>query len=148
MKKICLIGMAVLFVAGLSGCGKSVPRGTAEQWLNSLAKGSRYKVAGQWKGPQTQGFSPYSGFYDATFGAIILVQEGSKLSGTYNEYEVIGRISGDKVFLVGLYDNVVYYTWQFRYASKAKALIGKMCDGYYPELEAHCYPLTLDRVPK
>jgi hypothetical protein len=148
MKKICLIVMALVLVAGIAGCGKSVHKETAEQWLNSLAKGSRYQVGGQWKGPQAQGFSPYSGFYDATFGPIVLIQEGDKLSGTYAEYEVIGRISGDKVFLVGVYDDVVYYTWHFRYAAKAKSLIGKMCDGYYPVLESHCYPLTLERVAK
>jgi len=145
MKKICWIAVAVLLVAGGFGCGTTVHKNTAEQWLNSMEGGSTHKVGGAWKGPKAQGFSPYSGYYDATFGPIVLLQEGVKLTGTYNEYEVIGRITGDKVFLVGLYGDAVYYTWHFRFVPEAKALIGKMCDGYFPKEEPHCYPLTLER---
>ncbi len=146
MRRIFLIGMVVVFMAVGLACGKSVHRSTAEQWLNSLDSGSRHNVAGAWRGPQQQGYSPWTGFYDATFGPIVLVQEGSKLTGNYNEYEVIGRISEDKVFLVAVHGDVVYHTWHFRFVPEAKSLVGRMCDGYFPQEEPHCYPLTLGKM--
>ncbi len=145
MKKTALILLAVVLIAGFAGCGSAVPRETAEQWLGSLGGSSKYNVSGTWLTPSSQGYVPYRGYYQSGPEAFVLVQERSKISGNYNEYELIGKISGDKVFLVGLYDNMVYYTWHFRYAGKAKALVGKQCDGYYPTAESHCYPLTLTK---
>ena len=145
IRRVFWIGIALLLVAGGFACGKSVHRSTAEQWLNSLEGGSSHKVGGAWMGPRTQGFSPWTGYYDATFGPLVLIQEGGNLKGSYREYEVIGRITGEKVFLVGVHSDVVYHTWHFTYSPEAKVLIGRMCDGYFPQEEPHCYALTLER---
>jgi hypothetical protein len=146
MKRILLISLAAVLIAGFAGCGKAVYRDTAEQWLGSLGGKTKYDVSGAWEVPSGYSYSYWGGVYRTGPEVFVLVQEGSKITGNFNEYELIGRISGDGVFLVGLYDNVVYYTWHMRYAAKAKSLIGKQCDGYYPTVESHCYPLTLTKA--
>jgi len=147
--RVLLLAAAVTAVL-LAGCGKTVLRGQAQQWLDTLGPGGgQYNVSGQWKGPEGgYGYSYWGGVYASSFGTIVLVQEGSKLSGNYNEYEIIGRISGDQVTLVGLYGEEVYYTWFLRYAADASSLIGKMCEGYTTTAQDYCTPLTLQREKK
>jgi len=144
-KTIFSVLMAVVLAAGLAGCGKSVTRDTAESWLGSLGGSSKHNVTGTWELPSGYGYSYWGGVYHTGPQVFVLVQDGTKISGNFNEYEIIGRISGEEVFLVGLYENVVYFTWHLRLVPKANSLVGKQCDGYYPQVEPHCYAITLTK---
>jgi hypothetical protein len=146
MKKVRVILMVGVLGVLLVACGSAIKRGTAQQWLDTQGQGSKHNVSGSWKGPEGgYGYSYWGGVYSASYGTIVLVQEGSKLSGTYNEYEIIGRITGDQVFLVGLYGEDVYYTWFMRYVPEANSMIGKMCEGYTTQVQDYCTPLTLEK---
>lgn len=73
-------------------------------WLNKISGGSppEIDITGKWR--DTQG----TGFF--TWGEGHLRQERNKVSGIIGDYNVIGIVSGKKVYLVFLYRGRVYYT--------------------------------------
>ncbi|MFC1888469.1 hypothetical protein ACFL4G_01810 [Thermodesulfobacteriota bacterium] len=146
MKRLYSVLFAVILIVGVANCGATVHKNTAIQWLDSMkmGKSSPYNVTGNWKGPSGGlSYIPYRGYVDTSFGAMMLIQDGTTITGTYNEYDLIGTIGEEKVFLVAVYDEVVYYTWHLRYLPDSDAMTGKMCDGYYPSVESHCTNLNL-----
>jgi hypothetical protein len=88
MKKEYLFVTAVILMIWLAGCGanaRSVEKATAQGWLDSLPQGSPYVLTGQWNSPQEAG-GGLGGHMSYT--PMFLVQEGTKLRGTYsNIYE-------------------------------------------------------------
>ena len=138
--------VALILAVGLIMCAPAVQRPTVEQWLSSESAKSSNNVSGQWRGPQSQAYNYWTGSHHSNFGVMTLVQDGIKITGTYTEYDIIGKINGTQVTLFGLHGDVVYYTWHFTYSPKAKILMGKMCDGYYPKVEPHCYNLSLEKL--
>jgi hypothetical protein len=145
MRKSCLLAIAVVLTLGMISCAKPVYRQTVDQWMSTAPAKAKYNVAGQWRGPEGHHYNYWTGYNRSSFGSMMLVQKGTRITGTYAEYDVVGVVNGAQVTLFGLHGDVVYYTWHFTYDSKSKILMGKMCDGYYPTVEAHCYPLSLEK---
>ena len=73
-------------------------------WLNKISGGepSEIDMTGKWR--DTQGTGTF------TWGEGDLRQEQSKVTGVIGDYDVIGIVSGKKVYLVFLYHGKVYYT--------------------------------------
>ena len=134
-----------MLIIGITACGSTIYGPTAEAWLDSVAQKSPYDLSGRWKGPEGIG-AHYWGYDNDSFCTMVLIQKGTKITGTYGEYELIGAVDRDNVFLVALSRDVVYFTWHFTYSAKAKSLSGKMCDGYCPKVKPYCYNLTLKNV--
>jgi hypothetical protein len=73
-------------------------------WLNKISGGEppEVNVTGKWRDAQGTGLM--------TWGEGHLRQEQNKVSGAIGDYDVIGIVSGKKVYLVFLYRGTVYYT--------------------------------------
>ncbi len=73
-------------------------------WLNTISGGEPPEIdlTGKWR--DTQG----TGFF--TWGEGYLRQEQNKISGAIGDYNIIGIVSGKKVYLVFLSKGTVYYT--------------------------------------
>ncbi len=73
-------------------------------WLNKISGGSppEVNITGKWRDAQGTGLM--------TWGEGHLRQEQNKVSGDIGDYNVIGIVSGKKVYLVFLYRGTVYYT--------------------------------------
>jgi hypothetical protein len=131
MKKTIFVLLVVFLVNGFSGCSKSAPRGTAQQWLNTLARPTSHNLNGWWEG-QSSSFG-YGGYF--RFGSIYLDQEGANLTGKWTEYGIVGAINGNNVVLVALDGDKAEYTMHLRYMPKENAMYGKFCYGYFPEID-------------
>lgn len=73
-------------------------------WLNTMSGGKppEIDVTGRWRDVQGSGFH--------TWGEGHLRQEQEKIRGTIGDYHIRGVVSGKTVYLVFLYQGVVYYT--------------------------------------
>jgi len=73
-------------------------------WLNKISGGEppEVNVTGKWRDAQGTGLM--------TWGEGHLRQEQNKVSGDIGDYNVIGIVSGKKVYLVFLYRGTVSYT--------------------------------------
>lgn len=139
---LVLVLITVLFTMSFYACGSRASRDTAVSWMTSLQTDSTtLELSGNWNGPLS-GWG-YYGMYP--FGTIILIQEGQNFTGTWGDYSMEGIISGDKVTLVALYDNQVYYTFHLKSTPNGKALIGNYCDGYAESADG-CDSITLQKV--
>ena len=72
-------------------------------WLNKISGGEppEINVTGKWR--DTEGTGTF------TWGEGHLRQEQNKVNGSIGDYNVIGIVSGKKVYLVFLYRGSVYY---------------------------------------
>ena len=72
-------------------------------WLNKIWGGEppQIDITGKWRDAQGTG--------TFTWGEGHLRQEQNKISGAIGDYNVIGIVSGKKVYLVFLYRGTVYY---------------------------------------
>ena len=73
-------------------------------WLNKISGGEppQIDITGKWRDAQGAGLM--------TWGEGHLRQEKNKVTGVIGDYNVIGIVSGKKVYLVFLYRGSVYYT--------------------------------------
>ena len=73
-------------------------------WLNKISGGEppEVNVTGKWR--DTEGSGTF------TWGEGTLRQEQNKVTGVIGDYNVIGIVSGKRVYLVFLYKNSVYYS--------------------------------------
>ena len=146
MRKVFLLCIAVVLTVAMVSCAKPVYRQTVDEWMSTAPASAKYNLSGQWRGPEGHSYNYWTGYHHSSFGTMMLVQKGTRITGTYDEYDVVGVVNGAQVTLFGLHQDVVYYTWHFTYSPDAKMLTGRMCDGYYPRPESHCYPITLEKV--
>jgi len=92
----------VVIISSTSGAAKQ--EDDPWLWLNKISGSEppEIDVTGKWRDAQGTGFM--------TWGEGHLRQEQNKVSGVIGDYNVIGIVSGKKVYLVFLYRGAVYYT--------------------------------------
>lgn len=73
-------------------------------WLNKISGGEppEINISGKWRDAEGTG--------TFTWGEGHLRQEQNKVTGAIGDYNIIGIVSGKRVYLVFLYKNSVYYT--------------------------------------
>ena len=98
---LCLTLSLIVVIASNSGAAKEEDPWA---WLNKISGGEppEINVTGKWRDAQGTGVM--------TWGEGHLRQDQNKVTGTIGDYNVIGIVSGKKVYLVFLYKNSVYYT--------------------------------------
>ena len=104
MKSFTTVFLALVIIFVISSTS-----GAAKQeddpwlWLNKISGGEppEINVTGKWR--DTQGTGTF------TWGEGHLRQEQNKVNGSIGDYNVIGIVSGKKVYLVFLYRGSVYY---------------------------------------
>ena len=96
---IMLLALSLIFVISCALKQKEI-----DPWLNTISGGkpSEINITGKWR--DTQGTGTF------TWGEGHLRQEQNKVSGVITNYNIIGIVSGKKVYLVFLYRDRVYYT--------------------------------------
>ena len=97
-----LIFSLIFVISSTSGAAKQ--EDDPWLWLNKISGGEppEIDITGKWR--DTQGTGTF------TWGEGHLRQEQNKVTGVIGDYNVIGIVSGKKVYLVFLYKNRVYYT--------------------------------------
>ncbi len=100
---IMFLTLSLIFVI-LSTSGAAKQEEDAWIWLNKISGGEPHEIdiTGKWR--DTQGTGTF------TWGEGHLRQEQNKVTGVIGDYNVIGIVSGKKVYLVFLYRDRVYYT--------------------------------------
>jgi len=93
----------VLVISSISGAAKQ-SEDDLWLWLNKISGGEppEVDITGKWR--DTEGTGTF------TWGEGYLRQEQNKVRGVIGDYNVIGVVSGKRVYLVFLYKNSVYYT--------------------------------------
>ncbi len=100
---IMFLALSLIFVIS-STSGAARQEEDAWIWLNKISGGEppEIDITGKWR--DTQGTGTF------TWGEGHLRQEQNKVTGVIGDYNVIGIVSGKKVYLVFLYRDRVYYT--------------------------------------
>ncbi len=102
--KIVLLALSlVVIISSTSGAAKQ-SEDDLWLWLNKISGGEppEINITGKWRDAQGTG--------TFTWGEGHLRQEQNKVTGTIGDYNIIGIVSGKRVYLVFLYKNSVYYT--------------------------------------
>ncbi len=100
---VVLLTLSLLFVIS-STSGAAKQEEDPWIWLNKISGGEppEIDITGKWRDSEGTG--------SFTWGEGYLRQEQNKVTGSIGEYNIIGIVSGKKVYLVFLYKNRVYYT--------------------------------------
>lgn len=100
---VVFLSLSLIFVIS-STSGAAKQEEDPWPWLNKISGSEppEIDITGKWR--DTQGTGSF------TWGEGHLRQEQNKVSGVIGEYNVIGIVSGKKVYLVFLYRDRVYYT--------------------------------------
>jgi hypothetical protein len=100
---ILFLTLSLIFVIS-STSGASKEEDDPWLWLNKIsgAEPPEIDITGKWRDTQGSGL--------LTWGEGHLRQQQNKVTGVIGDYNVIGIVSGKKVYLVFLYRGRVYYT--------------------------------------
>jgi hypothetical protein len=103
MATVLLALLLIFVISSTSGASKQ-EEDDLWLWLNKISGGQppEINVTGKWRDTEGSGL--------LTWGEGHLRQEQNKVSGVIGDYNVIGIVSGKKVYLVFLYRGAVYYT--------------------------------------
>ena len=71
------------------------------------------------------------------------MQDESRLSGTFEGYDLQGVVNGNAIVLFGLRQDVVYFTWHLNYYPSREAFLGKQVEGYIPVLKPYAYSTVM-----
>ncbi len=106
-------------------------------WLNKISGGEppEINITGKWR--DTEGTGTF------TWGEGDLRQEQNKVTGVIGDYNIIGIVSGKKVYLVFLYRDKVYYT--ARLEMSQNLLTGNYFKGKDKE-QTKGYPTSFTKV--
>ena len=74
---------------------------------------------------------------------MFLMQDGSRLTGSFEGYELLGVVNGNAVVLFGVRQEAVYFTWHLNYSPSGEAFLGKQAEGYVPVLEPYAYSTAM-----
>jgi len=132
-----------IFITGtaiaLTACGWTKQE-TAKQWLDSFPQDTQVDVGGKWADP--------GGGYDNNTGSpyglswMLLFQNGNKISGIFRGKEVMGVVSQENIYLTAIEAGVVCFTVHLTYDQKTKAMAGKICDYYCPQIKSDCQSIA------
>ena len=101
MKRIsALLALSLIFVISFTAEAKEDPW----IWLSKIAGNDppEINITGKWRDTAGTGM--------LTWGEGSLTQDQNKVTGVIGDYNVIGIVSGKKVYLVFLYRDSIYYT--------------------------------------
>jgi|MudIll2142460700_1097286.scaffolds.fasta_scaffold132914_1 hypothetical protein len=95
-----LLALSLIFVISFSAEAKEDPW----IWLSKITGNDppEINITGKWRDTAGTGM--------LTWGEGFLTQDQNKVTGVIGDYNVIGIVSGKKVYLVFLYRNRIYYT--------------------------------------
>jgi len=95
-----LLAFSLIFVISFSAEAKEDPW----IWLSKITGNDppEINITGKWRDTAGTGM--------LTWGEGFLTQDQNKVTGVIGDYNVIGIVSGKKVYLVFLYRNRIYYT--------------------------------------
>ncbi|MBS3754810.1 MAG: hypothetical protein KGY56_03840 [Desulfobacterales bacterium] len=142
MKKIIYACAILMVFLPLMACSSGLTKAEIDPWLQQVA-GDRtpaINVEGRWQDANADPDTPFS------WGRGFLEQEGNQVKGSLGNYNVEGKVSGDKVYLVFLSAGEVYHTARLE-KQKDGVLRG---DYYYSDdkEQENGMPMALERVEK
>ncbi|MDX2082295.1 MAG: hypothetical protein SFU53_16040 [Terrimicrobiaceae bacterium] len=136
MKKLLhLSGLSLAALVLLSGCHLK------EKYSKNNADGRAWLEAAQ-TGPARTSFEGV--FYSPEWGAVVLNQNGNKLTGAVAHMSVDGVVSGRTASLLLVDDTWVEYTMKLR--RKSYEEISGTYSAYVPYSETDALPVTLYRI--
>ncbi len=137
MKSLTVLFLALSLVIVISSVSKAAKEEDPWIWLNKISGGEppEIDVNGKWR--DTEGAGTF------TWGEGYLRQDQNKITGTMGDYNVIGIVSGKKVYLVFLYKNSVYYTARLEMSNNL--LIGNYFKGKDKE-QKKGYPTSFTKT--
>ncbi len=135
--KIVLLALSlVVIISSTSGAAKQ-SEDDLWLWLNKISGGEppEINITGKWRDAQGTGAF--------TWGEGHLRQEQNKVTGAIGDYNIIGIVSGKRVYLVFLYKNSVYYTARLEMSNNL--LIGNYFKGKDKE-QKKGYPTSFTKT--
>ena len=95
-----LLALSLIFVVSFSAEAKEDPW----IWLSKIAGNDppEINITGKWRDTAGTGM--------LTWGEGFLTQDQNRVTGVIGDYNIIGIVSGKKVYLVFLYGDRIYYT--------------------------------------
>lgn len=137
--KIRYFLLGVLFsalVIGMTSCYTN--RGEVNEWIAKAPMDATEDFSGRWQ-VDTESL----GWVPSGANRMFLMQDGSRLSGTFEGYDLLGVVDGNAIVLFGLREDVVYFTWHLNYSPSQKAFLGRQCEGYIPVLKPRGYSTAM-----
>lgn len=136
---------AVLFSAlaiGMTSCYTN--RGEVSQWIAGAPNNATQDFSGRWQ-VDTESL----GWIPSEANRMFLTQDGSRLTGTFEGYDLLGVVNGDAIVLFGLRQDLVYFTWHLNYNPSREAFLGKQVEGYIPVLDPQGYStaMSVHKIP-
>ena len=133
---VLFLALSLVFVLS-STSGAAKQEDDAWLWLEKISGGEppEIDVTGKWR--DTEGTGTF------TWGEGGFRQEQNKVTGVIGDYNIIGIVSGKKVYLVFLYHGKVYYT--ARLEMSQNLLTGNYFKGNDKE-QTKGYPTSFTKV--
>ena len=144
-RHLILWAFVLCLAASMTACGWT-KRETAQEMLDGFGGDPLVSVSGKWAqngAVNIQWGGPFGGLRVGP-KFLMLVQEHNRVSGTFDNYEIIGTVNGDRVRLAAIAEGVVYYTFHLRAVPEQGTMFGKLCEGYYAEVKPHCQTITFE----
>lgn len=106
MKHWIYSGFLVLMGVALISCAASLTRDGIDPWLADISgdRAPAINVEGKWQDADVDPNTPFG------WGRGMFEQTNGRIEGHIGNYNVTGRVSGNKVYLVFLSGGSVYYT--------------------------------------
>ena len=129
----------VLVLAGPVGCWTHTNK--VKQWIETAPQSPEQDFSGRWQvDTETLGWTPGN-------NRMFLQQDRGRLSGSFEGYDLLGVVEGNKVILFGLREDVVYFTWQMTYGPDSQTLTGRQCESFVPnEPPAYCTAMSSHKI--
>ncbi len=137
MKSLTILFLAISLIIVISSTSGAAKEEDLWIWLNKISGGEppEVNVTGKWR--DTEGTGTF------TWGEGHLSQEQNKVTGVIGDYNVIGIVSGKRVYLVFLYKNSIYYTARLEMTNNL--LMGNYFKGRDKE-QKKGYPTSFTKV--
>ena len=117
MKASIFILFMLLSMIALMACSNALTQAELDSWFTQVSGGNppAVSVAGKWQDANADPNTPFG------WGKGYIEQNGKKIEGAIGNYNIEGRVSGDKVYMAFLSGGSVYYT--ARLEMKEKGLL-------------------------
>jgi len=105
--------------------------------MDTVPQEAVYDFSGEWL------INPAKSTWMISYAPMQLKQMETRIIGTFDAYGILGVVNRERVILFGLREDVVYYTWHLTLVPGAKELVGKQCEGFWPEVTGKkCYDVA------
>ncbi len=138
MHKCVQVGMVCFFLLLLVACTGAMKQSEVDPWLRNMAgqEPPRLELTGKWR--DAKGNAVFG------WGEGYLRQHHNQLEGVIGNYNLKGRIAGDRVYLVFISGGAVYYTARLEMLEE-----GLLSGNYYDardKAQENGYPTMLERT--